>query len=410
MLLAIVLLSELYPESFNLFPRILVLNLISLVMFAGIGLWLPSPQSRFKFLYTAIEFSLVFFAAGVSGLRFFSLLYIVIVIRSSWMFQARSRAIITAAAFLGAVVFQSYRAQFLWHSNSDLTRLFIMLMFGGMLLLGLALLFLQLLVNAVLCEHRGREQLAIANAQLNQYALQVKDLAVLQERNHIAREIHDSLGHSLVTLKLYLEAAINLLQIDLIEANELLIVAKKLSADALEAARQSVTTLRSNPFQEKSLETMVQGLVEEFQQAAALGETTPFRAPQGELPSIASTVTAELHQPLPNAVKTAVYRIVQEALTNIRKHAHATSVEIAIWRQEYEIWVRIWDNGSGFERSQTTTGFGLQSMRERTLSLQGDLSIVTAPNQGCEIVANFPNDCYPRLGLNPESYDSPSTS
>ncbi len=93
---------------------------------------------------------------------------------------------------------------------------------------------------------------------------------------------------------------------------------------------------------------------------------------------------------IPAELKVSIYRILQEALTNICKHAQATHVEIQIMTTSNYIYVIIDDNGKGFNLKQNTTGFGLQGMRDRTQSLGGQLEIQTAPRKGCRITASFP--------------------
>ena len=81
---------------------------------------------------------------------------------------------------------------------------------------------------------------------------------------------------------------------------------------------------------------------------------------------------------------------MQEALTNISKHAHASQVIIEIKTQSSAVELRITDNGRGFIPSHNTTGFGLQGMRERVLSLPGQFEIISLPDRGCQIVVIIP--------------------
>ncbi|MCL6435933.1 MAG: ATP-binding protein [Leptolyngbyaceae cyanobacterium HOT.MB2.61] len=98
----------------------------------------------------------------------------------------------------------------------------------------------------------------------------------------------------------------------------------------------------------------------------------------------------DFHCFIPVEIKTAIYRIVQEALTNICKYATATEVAITLATTPDEIQVIVRDNGKGFDLNQTTTSFGLQGMRERTATLGGNLQIITSPGKGCQIMVQFP--------------------
>jgi signal transduction histidine kinase len=202
----------------------------------------------------------------------------------------------------------------------------------------------------------------------------IEEMAALEERNRIARDIHDSLGHSLVALNIQIETALALWQSDLDRAHALLVEAKQLGSAALQAVRQSVHGLRSDPLQGQLLETAIVKLAEEFH------HTT------GILPSC----QIDLTQPLPASINHVVYRIVQEGLTNICKYAAATSVQIQIETTETGLSLLLQDNGKGFPTHQAVTGYGLQGMQERTTAVGGQLEIVSAPSAGCRIVAFFP--------------------
>jgi two-component system, sensor histidine kinase and response regulator len=132
--------------------------------------------------------------------------------------------------------------------------------------------------------------------------------------------------------------------------------------------------MRSDPLQGRLLEGAIATLVQEFQ------HTT------GILPEC----HIDLSQPLSNQVNTVVYRIVQEGLTNIYKHASATAVQIQIQTTADGLLLVLQDNGNGFQVDQNRTGFGLQGMRERTDALGAQLEITSVPRDGCRITATFP--------------------
>ncbi|NJL43083.1 MAG: histidine kinase [Pseudanabaena sp. SU_2_4] len=175
-----------------------------------------------------------------------TLLYIVLVIRNCVLLagqntlQGRLRSIVTALAFAICLLSQTYR---LWFGRLPLEvplNRIGLVWIGFSIVFGLVFLFLQLLVDAVLAERKGQEQLAKANAQLRQYALRVEELATEQERNRIARDIHDSLGHSLTVFNIHIAAALRLLHSDPTEAEALLLEVKQLGTQALQEVRQSV--------------------------------------------------------------------------------------------------------------------------------------------------------------------------
>jgi two-component system, sensor histidine kinase and response regulator len=202
----------------------------------------------------------------------------------------------------------------------------------------------------------------------------IEEIAVLEERNRIARDIHDSLGHALVALNIQIETALTLWQDAPERAYTFLVEAKQLGSEALTSVRQSVSDIRANPLEGRLLEGAIATLIQEFH------HTT------GILPEC----HIDLSQPLSNQVNTVVYRIVQEGLTNIYKHANATAVQLQIETTADALLLVLQDDGNGFQVDQNRTGFGLQGMRERTDALGAQLEITSVPGDGCRIIARFP--------------------
>lgn len=369
-----ILVSIVHPNSGLSF-----LNGLGLIVFATMRLAFPH-QWVYKLLFTASELGLLLLLTFVGEFSSPSLLYIVLVIRNCELLrggdslQSKVRSSITALAFGVCMVSQTYR---LWYGLLPIKialSQFWPVWVGFLIIFGLVFLFLQLLVDAMLAERKGQEQLAEANAQLRHYAMRVEELATVQERNRIARDIHDSLGHSLTVFNIHLEAALRLLHSEPAEAEALLLEVKHLGARALQEVRQSVTVLRTDPLQGRSLSEAIAQMVADFQRTTG----------------IAPSCTLEIDKPLGGELNFTLYRLVQESLTNICKHAAATEVAIGIQQSDQEIQVIIQDNGKGFKLQFNPLGFGLQGMQERTLAIGGNLKIKTAPGQGCHVQAVFP--------------------
>jgi signal transduction histidine kinase len=380
-LLAIIGFSEVLAHPVLRFPKLPLLNLVCLALFLGMGLRLPSNKFLSKAIYTSLEIWLILLSSIVGFISLFPFLYVILIIRNCFIFRRQMRLIVTGIAFLLFLLTTLYRTKNFPLSLPRATPYRLeSLVFSLALLFGLVLLFLQLLVDAILSERQSREQLAkanvqleLANAQLRQYALRIEDIATLQERNRIARDIHDSLGHSLSILNLHLEAALKLWKTEPEEATEFLTEAKSLGSRALDDVRQSVFALRSDPLEGQSLEEAIASLTGNF-----------FRST-----SIQPNINIDLSHSIPPEVKIVVYRIVQEALTNIYKYAGTTEVDIQV-KTKNDLQLMISDNGRGFDLTQNTSGFGLQGMCERTQALGGQFEVVTSPGCGCKIIANFP--------------------
>jgi signal transduction histidine kinase len=401
-LLAIAAIAELPTGPWLDGPRQPGLNLLCLAIFALLGWRLPQRLSR-KIGVTGVEFGLIGLMAWVGNVRLIAFLYLVLVLRNSLMFSpARSQSperwfqwgipAIAIGLFLWtqAMRFQSrLSSPFSWlnrlpylawenrplsnyASPSELRVQF--LLFSFALIFGLVVIFLQLLVGAVLAERQSREQLAVVNGKLRDYAFQMERLATVQERNRIARDIHDSLGHSLTVFNVHLAAALQLLESDPGEAKALILEAKQLGATALREVRESVAVMRADPLQNQSLESAIATLISDFQRSTGVVPDCRIR----------------VERSLPNEIKTALYRIVQEALTNIYKYAAATHVRVQITTEAAAIHLVVIDDGEGFEPGQNTTGFGLQGMQERTLALHGEFELHTAPGQGCHVRVCIP--------------------
>ncbi|MCY7368383.1 MAG: sensor histidine kinase [Chamaesiphon sp.] len=378
------------------------LNIGIVAILAGMGLRLPLAKSTsIRVIYTIAQIILILIAASV-GMRPASLLYIIVVIRSYLIFDRQYRLWLTAGIFglylMTMNLFPSRRLpprlgerfQNPTHIQTtqprspepnrrerrDGFRWGFIVLFGGILF------SLQLLIDRILAEKQAKEELAIANQRIRSYALKAEENGSLQERNRIAREIHDSLGHSLTALNLHLEMALKLAQIQPEKSRAVLTEAKRLGSTALKDVRASVSTLRSDPLQKIDLPIAIHKLADEFKLSNQIRPACYLDLPPN----------------LPQPIATTIYRIIQEALTNISKYAEATEVIIEIQTFPTELRLKIADNGCGFVFSHNTTGFGLQGMRERVLSLHGNFEVISTPNtasdllhpSGCQIIAIIP--------------------
>ena len=394
-LFAVVMALEVAPHNGQLLePKWLNIGIV--VSIALMGLRLPSGRGSMRVLYTIAQIIPILIAAA-SGMRPVALLYLIVVIRSYLIFGREYRLWITGGIFALYLttlnLFPSHRQYSRAKNRAHRTETSLMqprsptparqgepirergeFRWGFVFLFGGILLSLQLLVDRILSEKLAKEELAIANQRIRTYALKAEENGSLQERNRIAREIHDSLGHSLTALNLHLEMAVKLSQIKPEKSREVLVEAKRLGSIALRDVRQSVSTLRSDPLHDRDLPTAIYKLADEFKLSNQIR------------PACYVTVPPDLPQP----IAVTIYRIIQEALTNISKYAEASQVEIEIRTLGTAIELRIIDDGLGFIPTHNTTGFGLQGMRERVLSLQGKFEIISAPDRGCQIMATIP--------------------
>ncbi|NEQ24659.1 MAG: sensor histidine kinase, partial [Microcoleus sp. SIO2G3] len=256
---------------------------------------------------------------------------------------------------------------------ADLQRVW-MHQIAELLMFGLGLFFVIQLVGILLSERKMQTQLTLAHHQLRQYALQIEDLAALQERNRIARDIHDSVGHALTALNIQLQTTAKLWPIDPDQAQTFLVQAQRLGITAMQEVRASVSALRIDNRQEEPLETTIVTLIEDFRYSTGISIATYLH------------ITTDL----PSPVSKTLYRLVQEGLTNICKHAQATGVQLAIETATETVHLTISDDGQGFQTDGTPVGYGLQGMQERVSALGGSFNLVSAPGAGCQICIQLP--------------------
>ncbi|MBW4491421.1 MAG: sensor histidine kinase [Trichocoleus desertorum ATA4-8-CV12] len=365
-------------ESFgeNQVPVQHVLVLAVLSVMAAI---LPSGKLTYKLLYVGIEIGLIFYGATLGYLHVLPTLYLIVLIQSCFLFKPPMRWIVAGLSFLLFLVHQVRYVQniTLLVEPSD-RHLFWMHLIAETLMFGLGLFFVLKLVSTLLSERKAKEALAAAHEQLRQYALQIEELAAVQERNHIAREIHDSLGHTLTAQNIQLQTAAKLWQRDPDQAHTFLQQAQQLAATAMQEVRRSVRALREDS-EEPPLEEAIAHLAKDFQQGTGVEISTSIKGQTIICPRMSKTL----------------HRIVQEALTNIRKHAQATQVNIQLSTTAIDVNLVIEDNGQGFDPNQQSNGFGLQGMRERVAAISGTLQLETKPEGGCRIIVKLPLQNHP---------------
>jgi signal transduction histidine kinase len=216
-------------------------------------------------------------------------------------------------------------------------------------------------------------QQALENARA---ARESRDLAVLGERNRMAREIHDTLAQGFAGIILQLEAAEQELGSNTGNVHDHLDRARQLARESLNEARRSVWALRPQALERFSFIASLR------QQAEAFSEDTGIQvkldAPEREIN-------------LPGEVEDALLRVFQESLTNIRKHSQATGVAARLTFENKAVQLKIEDNGIGFDPGQKPLDrFGLISMRERAKLLGGSLRINSEKDKGTQIDVIIP--------------------
>ena len=253
------------------------------------------------------------------------------------------------------------------------------------LLLGTLAVWAMLVVFMLFISHltqtsqeRGRllAELQAAKSELELAQQREAELAVLRERERLARDLHDSLGHALVTLSVQLEAIQRLYRVDPEAASDQVDEMKAMTRASMDALRRSIAGLRAPGLEDRALRPALQALCVDFAQRSGLDVTCHIDQAADDL----RPATAE-----------ALWRITQEALTNVEKHAGARSVDVSLECEPEAVALRIVDDGVGLAEGAESlpNRFGIRGMRERVEGLGGTLA-VTGGASGTTVEARLP--------------------
>lgn len=368
-LMMAVLLGTLTARGFVFF------SVPSFLLYGGLALYVVAAykfdlSDRFglggKILYFTFHLALFvgFYRLPISRNYLFLLAMPVVSQAAAWL--RWQGIVLVCTAYLVAMTFVFYEMKPSW-ANAFATASVIVPAFA------FVVAFSSLAKNALVSRTHAEclaTQLEQANAQLRASAEQNAALAAANERNRIARDIHDGVGHYLTVVTVQLQAAKLLIREQPQKAEDAVAKAEAMSRAALEEVRRSVSTLRSaSPL--PPLTQVLQGLVAEAEPQAKLDVIgTPRR--------------------LPDAMEQAVFRTVQEGLTNARKHAQAAHLEVVLdFETPGMTRVSVRDDGRGCQ-SAPAGGCGLPGLRERVAACGGKLSASNRAEGGFVLQVEVP--------------------
>jgi signal transduction histidine kinase len=220
-------------------------------------------------------------------------------------------------------------------------------------------------------------ELREAHQKLQEYAGRVEELAAVEERNRLAREMHDTLGHRLTVAAVQMEAAQRLCSGDPERSVALVGTAREQVREALADLRRTVAALRAPIEEDLQLRTALKRLIAHFEEATGL---TVHQVVPDELPD------------LPPAHRLALYRAAQEALTNVQRHAEASQVWLVLSVAEAAISLLVSDDGRGITLTGEQEGYGLKGLRERARQLGGELHLEARRGGGTQLTFRLPMD------------------
>jgi signal transduction histidine kinase len=335
----------------------------------------------------ALRLLLIEFVSRIDGFRFSSFLYLV---PPYIAFQALSNTL--SWGFTGFVWLLHFSKLVTfhpsWYKDADSV--------NSLIIFSLGLLFVITMARVVLKEIETRthtekllRDLEISHQQLAAYAAEVAQLATVEERNRLAREIHDSLGHHLTVINILLEKALAFRVKKPDEADLAVRDAKRIASEALQDTRQSVSTLRSSS-ESFSLARSLRDLVSRTRSDHVAIDLVM----QGNESGFSKQVLITL------------FRAAQEGLTNIQKHAGATHVTLRLDLNTEDAELAIIDDGCGFDSGllgrlepDRQGGYGLQGLGERLELVGGVLSIDSQPGRGTTLHIHVPREALLKQGL-----------
>jgi len=214
-----------------------------------------------------------------------------------------------------------------------------------------------------------RNALVEANEELILYSSTLEQLAVTRERNRLARELHDTLAHTLSAVAVQLEAVRSVWDEDPSKARSLVSQALRNTRAGLRETRRSLRALRATPIENLGL-------------LGALRDITESMVARADF-NLCLDLPPRLEK-IPPDVEQCIYRIAQESLSNINTHAQAKEVKVTLTRGEHHITLVIEDNGLGFnlEDLDDDSRFGIQGMKEHAQTIGGILEIDSSPEAG----------------------------
>jgi signal transduction histidine kinase len=237
----------------------------------------------------------------------------------------------------------------------------------------IALLYLVPLIVSVLAERERQQhaQLEVAHQRLRRHAATVEQLAISRERNRLARDLHDTLAHSLSALTVQLEALRILVVNDPDSVQEAVDDLSAMARRGLEESRQAIQALRTDRVETLGLANALQDTLQAFQARTGLQANLSVAGEESDL-------TAEETQVL--------FRIAEEALTNVERHASARQVTVRLARGRDRIDLVIQDDGIGFDPDRVVRDrYGLTGMQERAAMIGAMLDVSSRSNGGTEV-------------------------
>lgn len=328
--------------------------------------WPQDKPRWFRLLFCFIELAVLAAASLLGVYRWIWPLYLVLIARA---------ALLADDDDLPKIVLATCVAQFGWYfvhafiglPSTVVTEMFATAMLSALMMTAstcILVVVVAVLMRSLISEQQLRQE-------AERLARENEILATELERTRIAREIHDTVGHSLTSLKIQLELANKLIERGDQRAKQAVSQAEQLAARSLTDTRVALQSIRNADF---NFEKALAELVRELRSSGA----------------VEVNVETALASKMSNAISYQLYRVIQECMTNTLKHANAKQLTVRLGEENGQVKLEVKDDGTGFASNEHSDGFGLKGLRERISSLHGEVKITSAVNEGTSVSVVVP--------------------
>ncbi|TCK87922.1 signal transduction histidine kinase [Natranaerovirga hydrolytica] len=296
---------------------------------------------------------------------FFHFFYVFVILEGAYALSLKKSTAVSTLALLLSMTKYVYLLSVEFNLRNTIESVFFFLI-NGLIIVSTA--FTKYYVEEKKKTQELYEKLLTTHEQLQEYTIKAKELSIVKERNRIARDLHDTLGHSITGLIMQLELAENYMEQDKEKTKVLINQSKDNARDSLRQVRMAINALKEKEeFGVNSIKSLIKDFIEK----------THIHIDFGILGDEKS---------LSPQIYIVIYRTIQEALTNSIRHGKASRINIKITFSEKNVFLYIEDNGMGC--NTIIVGNGLRGMKERVKSVKGELFI--RGNSGFRIKVSIP--------------------
>jgi signal transduction histidine kinase len=323
-----------------------------------------------RFCFLLLELMLITGATLAGLARFLFPVFVIVVAKSCLLLDRRGVLAVTFFAICSSLLWAGFKLYLqnpviLEHGFTPKAVTYIGT--GAFLAIYVAIVLFILVVMLTQTQKAERE----SRLEAERLSKEIEQLATELERSRIAREIHDSLGHTLISLNIQLDIARRLQHLQPDKASEAIELAKELSGQLITDVRLAVQAIRNQA--NFNFEDAINELVNDVKQTQSMNIELKMDI-----------------QDVPKPVGYQVFRVIQECLTNVLKHANASEVTVHVNQSSDQLELVVSDNGCGLSSEKTVSGFGMKSMQERVQSMRGTVQVNAAPNKGTSIDVRIP--------------------